>query len=343
MTHPTHPTRGPWPAANSAAMVGADPARDTVQTVEGPTLHDREIEFGRGIASGDRSPTCTCRSSRAYARSNGPGRSIRAVLLAAAVGLLVAGCGGGDDAAAVDAAVPVDPAAGTDPAMTDPAAAGGAVDPATGQLIADDTAGGNAPGATEEIPGANEISNADAATGQTVKISALTPKKFVDAHCAKPIMVVLYQPDSILDERLYTAARKAAKRSKLKDLVTLAYNPREVKEMGDLPSKLGLLATPGIATVGRDGTIENFWTTYVDEALIAASLKNAGSAKPCKLSAEEVPAAGSALADATTVANGGTLTDAAASGTVEGTTTDPLAGAPPATPAVDAAGAATGF
>lgn len=250
-----------------------------------------------------------------------------------AASLLLAGCGGGD--AAVDTAG-VDPAAANGaPATTDtmgatntlagdPNAAGGATG-ADGAL-----AGDGSLGATEDIPGANEISNADAASGTLVKISALTPKKFSDAHCSKPIMVVLYQPGSILDERLYDSAKAAAKRLGEKDLVTLAYTPREVKAMGDLPSKLGLLATPGVATVGRNGTIENFWTTYVDEALIEASLKNAAASKPCKLTSEDVPAPGSALEDATTVANGGTVAN---------TTTDPLTGTPPGTPAVDAAGA----
>jgi hypothetical protein len=193
-----------------------------------------------------------------------------------------------------------------------------------------------APGATdglasdtgEKAPGVNEIQSANAAPGAPVTVSAITPKKFGAAHCAKPIMVVFYQPDSILDSELYGQAKAAA--SGVDDVVTLAYTPKDVKQFGDLPSKLGLLTTPGIATVGRDGTIENFWTTYVDSALIKRSLQNAERSKPCKLSSNDVPAAGSALADAATVANGGT---------VKNTATDPLAGTEPGTPAVDAAGA----
>jgi hypothetical protein len=192
--------------------------------------------------------------------------------------------------------------------------------PAPDATLAADTA--------PEAPGVNEIGGATAAVGQPVKVSAITPKKFAKAHCAKPIMVVYYQPDSILDGELYGQAKAAT--HGVKDVVTLVYTPADVKSFGDLPSKLGLLTTPGIATVGRDGTIENFWTTYVDSALIQRSLKNAERSKPCKVSSDDVPAAGSALVDATTVANGGTVAN---------TSVDPLTGTPPGTPAVDAAGA----
>lgn len=179
----------------------------------------------------------------------------------------------------------------------------------------------------EDEPGVNELATADAKVGAPVKVSAITPKKFEKAHCVKPILVVFYQPDSILDSALFGQAKAATKG--VDDVVTLAYTPRDVKTFGDLPSKLGLLTTPGIATVGRDGTIENFWTTYVDSALIKRSLQNAERSKPCKVSNDEVPAAGSALVDATTVANGGTVVN---------TTADPLAGSPPNTPTVDASG-----
>jgi hypothetical protein len=244
-----------------------------------------------------------------------------------AIAVIAAGCGGGDDAAVADggATPPTDPAATgvpvADPnASADPSAS---VDPTTVPTDGANTA----PGATEDIPGANEIANADASAGAQITVSAITPKKFASAHCTKPIMVVLYQPESILDGQLYKAAKAAAKAGP-KDLVTLAYTPADVKGMGDLPSKLGLLSTPGLATVGRDGTIENFWTTYVDSALIGRSLANAAASKPCRVATSDVPTAGSALADATTVANGGS---------VVGTTTDPLTGTPPGTPAVEAA------
>lgn len=308
-------------------MVGADPARRSAHTVEGPTLHDRETEFGRGIASSDRSPTCFGRSSRTSARSFGPGRRSTRLLAVLAIALLAAGCGGGDEGAAVDAA-----ALGTDPAAmtgTDPAGAGTAPDGSlVGQPGATDPLAAGGEGAGEEVPGANEISNADASSGTLVKVTAITPKAFAAAHCSKPILVVMYQPGGILDERLLQSAKAGAKRAGTRDLVVLEYNPRDVKAMGDLPSKLGLLSSPGVATVGRDGTIANFWTTYVDEALIEKSLRNAAASRNCKVSSEDVPAAGSQLADAALVASGGTVTS---------TTADPMAGSQPGAPALDAA------
>ena len=219
-----------------------------------------------------------------------------------ALALVAAGCGGSPDALLNTPAENATPA------------------PAPDATLATDTGA--------EDPGVNELSTANAAVGSPVKVSAITPKKFAKAHCTKPIMVVFYQPESILDSELYGQAKAAAKG--VDDVVTLVYTPRDVKTFGDLPAKLGLLTTPGIATVGRDGTIENFWTTYVDSALIKRSLQNAERSKPCKVSNDDVPAAGSALVDATTVANGGTVAN---------TTADPLAGSPPNTPAVDASGA----
>ncbi len=218
-----------------------------------------------------------------------------------ALALLAAGCGG-DPEALLN--TPTDNAATPDPATNATTVA------------------------NEPSPGTNEIANANAKAGAPVKVTAITPKKFATAHCAKPIMVVFYQPESILDAGLYGQAKAAA--SGIDDVVTLAFTPRDITSYGDLPSKLGLLTTPGVATVGRDGKIKNFWTTYVDSALIRRSLKIAERSKACKLSNDDVPAAGSALADAATVANGGTVTN---------TTSDPLAGSPPGTPAVDAAGA----
>jgi hypothetical protein len=232
-------------------------------------------------------------------------------MLVAAVSVVAAGCGGGEDLAGTLTSTPSDTA--QQQTVADPGAAA-----ATG----------------EETPGINEISGADAAVGSSVTVSSRTPKDFSKAHCTKPIVVLLYQPGAILDKALLTAARTGITSSKADDVVFLRYTPSQVKAMGDLPSKLGLLSAPGIAVVGRNGTIENFWTTYVDDALIARSIQNAAATKPCKVSTNDVPAAGtSSLADAATVANGGTVSN---------TTTDPLAGTPPATPTVDAAGATTG-
>ncbi|MCW2956224.1 MAG: hypothetical protein JWO69_1093 [Thermoleophilia bacterium] len=293
-----HSTNDSWSAAHDAAKVGADPVQRVVQHVEGPTLYNREPEFGRGLASYDRAPTCSGRSSRASASTSGPGRTFArrvasgAALLALA--LVVAGCGGEE--------VPVDAApAAVDPALTTPAATnpdGTPVTPAAtnpdgtpvtpGTPIAggatDGTAAGDEGG---DVPGLNEISGATATNGSTVKISALTPKQFKQAHCNKPILVVLYQPGSILDEKLLDEARTA--KAKVPGTVQIIYTPKQVKSFGDLPAKLGLLSAPGVATVGRDGRIANFWTTYVDSDLILSSLRNAAKAKPCRLTSDDVP------------------------------------------------------
>lgn len=294
-----------WPAGVGAATVDADPARRAEQTVEGPTLHDREIGFGRGLASSDRSPTCLGRSSRASARVTGPGRFLPLLLAALAAALLLAGCGG-DDAAATDPTV-----AAPAPTTTDPATTPGST---VSDGSTDPTGTGDVGAADEETPGANEIAEADARTGQTVTVSAITPKKFAAAHCRKPILVVFYQPGSDLEKKLLAEARTAARKlGSSAGLVTLVYTPGDVKAFGDLPAKLGLLSTPGLATVSRDGTIENFWTTYVDNALILRSLRNAAAGKACSVDGDSgadesaEASSGSALADAAIVANGGSV------------------------------------
>ncbi|MCW2928230.1 MAG: hypothetical protein JWM86_2198 [Thermoleophilia bacterium] len=326
MPDQTAHNRAGWPAPQVAAMVEADPVRDGAQTVEGPTLHDRETEFGRGLASFDRSPTCFGRSSRASALRVGPGPSLssrlrRSALLIGALALLATGCGGGDDAAAVDpaataAATPTTDANGAVVGGTGTAPAAATGD--TGSTLGDDTA----------TPGANEIAGANAAGGSPVTVTAITPKKFAKAHCIKPIIVVFYQPGSVVDQRLYAEAAAAA--ASVKGIVSLTFTPKDTKLYGDLPAKLGLLSTPGLAVVDRSGKLENFWVTYVDRALIRRSLQNAAAAKPCKVATDEAPAAGSALSDAALVANGGTVAN---------TTANPLAGTEPGTAAVDAAGA----
>jgi hypothetical protein len=250
-------------------------------------------------------------------------RAMTGLLAILAFSLLATGCGGaGADAAATDAAAGVTPAAGTDPTAT---TVGGTGTPSVTGALTDGT-----DSTGQEVPGANEISNSTATVGADVKVSAQTPKKFRKAHCSEAIMVVYYQPDSVVDEKLLQQATDAA--ASAGDILMLVYTPRDVKAAGDLPAKLGLFSTPGVATVGRDGKIENFWVTYVDHSLIKRSLINAKAAKPCKVGSGDVPAAGAALKDATIVASGGKLEDAS---------TNPLAGSQPGTPAVDAAGAAT--
>jgi hypothetical protein len=227
------------------------------------------------------------------------------------VALIASGCGGTDAPPATDTATPTP--------STDP----------TSSTVATPATGTTTPAAGENDPGVNEIAGSKAKPGAQVTISAITPKQFSAAHCAKPIMVVFYQPGAVVDEALLEEARAAA--ATVPGAVTFVYTPRDVRRFGDLISKLGLLSTPGVATVGRDGRIENFWVSYVDRALIQRSLRNAAAAHPCKVTADEVPAAGSAFQDAATVASGGTLS--------AGTTA--LDGQPPSTPAVTAAGAET--
>lgn len=318
MSHRDHSTRGAWPAAEAAAKVGADPVRRVAQHVEGPTLLNREPEFGRGIATFDRAPTCSGRSSPASACA-GPGHSfsrrlfarpaLRTAATLAVFALLASGCGigGGEEAAPVDTAATAAPLA---PA-TDTAAPGtlsGAAPTAPGAAGA--TTSNDLP------PGANEISTANASAGQAVTISAITPKEFTRAHCRKPILVVLYQPTSILDEALLREAKAAA--ASVEGTVTLVYTPKQTRKYGDLPSKLGLLSTPGVATVSRSGSIENFWTTFVDRALILKSLQNAAAGKSCKVSNDDAPAPGADLENAASLVSGGSAV---------GTTT-PAAGVP---------------
>lgn len=220
-----------------------------------------------------------------------------------AFAVVAAGCGGAEPAQLLE--TPATPAA-TTPAETPP-----------GTTVADE------PATT------NEISKASAKPGEQVKISAITPKRFAKAHCDKVIIVMLYQPGSVLDEALYAQAKLAAKGRR--NLVSLAYTPSDVKAYGDLPSKLGLLSTPGLAIIDRSGRIETFWTSYVDYRLIQYQLDRASAARPCKVSSDEVPAAASSpLADAATVAGGGTIAaDPAAASAIPG-----------GAPAVDAAGSA---
>lgn len=273
-----------WPPGQGAAKVIADPVRRAAHHVEGPTLLEREPPFGRGLAADDRAPTCIGRSSRAsvgggpgrsLARTTSPRRLVAAIAGAVVLAFLASGCGSGDPAAVAATGAPTTPVA-TDPAATTPGATAttpgttvGATTSATGEATTQD-----------DVPGANEIAGADAKLGDTIKVSALTPKAFATARCAKPILVVLHQPGSILDDAVLAEARAAAAKVG-RGTVTLAYAPSQVKQLGDLPSKLGLLSSPGVAVVSRDGTLQNFWTTYIDSGLIGKSLTIAAAAHRC--------------------------------------------------------------
>jgi hypothetical protein len=347
-----------WSAGQAAAMVGADPARFVAQHVEGPTLLDRELPFVHGIAAYDRAPTCVSRSSPASVLESEPGRSsaaaatttatspkrrrtvrraVGAGVLTLALALVAAGCGAAADPAAVDPAAASTPTPDASATTGTPVAATTTTDPTTGAVTTTDpttgavipaTATAGATGATtstatadEDVPGVNEISGTEAAGGAAIKISKLTPKEFVTAHCAKPIVVVLHQPDSILDQELLSSVKSAignASKTAKKDTVLLVYTPADVKKFGDLPAKVGLLSAPGVAVINRGGAIQNFWTGYVDESLIRRVLEIASATKPCKVANEDAGAAAadpslgaaaqpaSSLATAATIASGGT-------------------------------------
>ena len=323
-------------------MVGADPARRVAQHVEGPTLLDRELPFGRGIATLDRAPTCLGRSSPAFASASRPGRPsaparrIRRIAasgaLLLALALVAAGCGGApaaDPSTAAPAPTPDASATGTTVA--------GATDPNTGLPVTTPAAPGAAGATTpatstqEDVPGANEIAGSEAAGMAAVKISKLTPRDFAKAHCIRPIVIVLHQPGAIMDQELLGEARAAVASVSAKDVLTLVYTPREIKRSGDLLAKVGLLSSPGVSVINRGGAIQNFWPGYVDAALIRRSLELAAATKPCKVSNEDAgasaadPSLGAAAPSA--LANAATL--------VAGTGTPAAAGATPAPGAGD--------
>ena len=240
--------------------------------------------------------------------------------------VVASGCG--DDLAA-------DAAAGAAPA---------AVTPTPGTTVS----GGGATGSSMlEEPGMNDISGSQAGSGVSVKISSRTPKAFVAANCVRPIIVVLHQPTSILDQELLKEVRTAVK--KTKDELLLIYTPSMVREYGDLPSKLGLFSAPGVAIVGRDGAIENIWSgVYIDNKLIEASLRNASADTACKVAEGTAAGAGAAasptnsLQGAAALVAGGSAPATSSSAvpgaaTVPGATTGAATGLPTTT-----AGAATG-
>jgi hypothetical protein len=113
----------------------------------------------------------------------------------------------------------------------------------------------------------------------------------------------------LLDEKLLGQVSAARSAAGVKDLVQLTYEPRQVKKFGDLLAKVGLLSSPGVAVIARDGRIENFWTTYVDTDLVTKSLRNAAKAKRCTaLTGADVAVAPPTnnFSDAATLAGGGT-------------------------------------
>lgn len=250
-------------------------------------------------------------------------RTVGAGLLTLALALVAAGCGGAaaEDAAAVDPAAGMTPAPTTDATGTPVVNADGTTTPAPAT-----TGATGATGSGDAEPGTNELSGTEAAGGAAIKISQLTPKDFARAHCSRPIVVVLHQPDSILDQSVLASANSALSHSSAsiqKDTLLLTYTPREVKRYGDLLSKVGLLQSPGVAVVNRGGAIQNFYTGYVDASLLRKVIQLAAATKPCKVANEDAGAAAadpskgaaakapvSNLANAATLATGGTVAPA---------------------------------
>jgi len=135
-----------------------------------------------------------------------------------------------------------------------------------------------------------------------VKTSEATPKEFVDDLGRRTIVVVLYQPASIIDESQLLEVRAAVAGSK--DVTLLEYTAAEYKRYGDVPEKLGLFRAPSVAVVDRAGTIENFWSSFVDRGLLFHAISKANAARPSKVAAVEAPPviAGSAFSTAATAA-----------------------------------------
>lgn len=204
-------------------------------------------------------------------------------MLVAACVLLLTGCGGGSDEVAPvggtdpNAAAPVDPNAAppTDPnaAPVDPAATG--TDPSA--LTVGD------PSTT------SDSGSSTAAPGGQIGTSEATPKEFTNALGEFPIVVVIYQPKSDLDELVLDEAVAAAK--SVKDTRLFAIKAGDFKYFADIPEKVGMFGSPAVAVIDRKGTLENVWKGYVDTALIRRSLLIAeAAAKPAVKPSDAPPA-----------------------------------------------------
>lgn len=282
-THHILPGDRRWRTPAVPATVGADPARRSTSNVEGPTPHDRELPFGRGLAAVDRAPTCICRSSRTPVGA-GPGRfsptlarsraALVTVVLACA--LVATGCGGGDAAAPADAGATLDATAATGDQTALAGADGTTLDATGAETGAEDPAGPS-----------GGLAGSAAAPGVTVATSRRTPKAFRAAMGIRPIVVVLYQPDAVLDKAALLEARLAART--VDDAVLLTYAASDVAGYGDLPEQLGLFSTPSVAVVSRSGEIQNFWAGYVDRGLLERSVQQAADATASEVTSADAP------------------------------------------------------
>lgn len=261
------------PISANTGMVESGLALVAAHHVDGPTLSYREPAFGRGLASIDRAPTCTCRSKTASAVARPSHKTflqrIAAFFLLVSSVLLVSGCGsGGEETAAADGAVPTDPA-------TAAQTTGNTVDPAAGSAVTDPTTG---------LPAAAAASGSEISStgiGEEVKTSSETPKDFTNAVGKKAIVVFIYQPTSDQDELLKGEVQAAVKQ--VGKAVFLQYNAGDHKSYRDLPTALNLWGSPGVAVVSRSGKLQNFWIGYVDDGLLARAIQKANAAQPSKV------------------------------------------------------------
>ena len=271
-----------WPAASLAGMVSADPVRRVATHVDGPTLHEREPAFGRGIASVDRAPTCNGRSNPTSAAA-GPGRrwfrALGSVACNAAM-LLLQGCGGGDAPAEVASG-------GTDTSGSTPTNTSTA-NTTAGTPVADPAASGTTPADGTQGSGTATLDNSFLAPGDQVKTSKATPKVFVRALGRRAMIIVMYQPGETASQQLMSEVDRAVRGRP--DVLVLKYAPADYAAFGDLADQLDLFDIPSLAIVDRSGKLQNMRTRYWPSNLIARSLDIARKAAPAKVSPADAPA-----------------------------------------------------
>lgn len=302
-----------WSQSGSTGTVDQCPALRTATTVVGPTPSERESAFGRGLASSDRTPTCYSRSTTAFA---GAKSGIFLPLVAVILGLVLAGCGGGQAFnTAAEATKQSEPAATATPpeGTAGTLAANGAPAPVNG---------GPAVAAGQPM-----------AVGTRITTSDLTPKDFTKALGKKAMIVVLTQPRTQLDKLVLREVKAAVNAAKpRKQLVMFNFEAGDYKAYKDIPELVGLYTAPSIAIVNRTGKLQNFWFTYVDRGLLLRSLQLAMRAPKSDLSPSDLSGGAASAPAAAPV-------DPAAAAPADPAAAPP-ASAPAAAPApADAAGA----
>ena len=279
--------------------MGSDPVQREATRVVGPTLYERESAFGRGLASVDRAPTCLSRSIQTSA-SAGPGLPVsrlrRMLLLGAMVlscAIVLGACGGGGDASTDTAAAPGDTAgqSSSDPNAPAPTEAPASADPNAGGATGVPTSGGDPNAMGDPTMGATGATDSGGsitvAQGTLLRTSDRTPGEFVDVLGKKPIIVVVHQPESVVDDSVLAEAEAASKM--VKGTVLLTYTPSDFKKQGDLAEILGLYDAPSLAIVNRKGELQNFWAAYVDRNLLAYVLTKASKAAPSTVTNDDAP------------------------------------------------------